>query len=372
MNMDLRKPGRSFRIHGNFNIHKYCQLASLCHKMKLIMKQTPRVCLLSDYSLREFNPANYLLDYSWEMFTPKNPIVEFLRKLDDTGKFDVYLNLCDGSNDKRNYYDGLDVVHALEELGLPFTGANSQFYQPSREEMQARAEMNQIGFARGGNVATVSEGETLAKDLQYPLMVKHPNSFGSTGMTKKSHVKNERTLRSQVKRICEKFGTAQMEEFIEGREFTVLVVDNPNDLGEPFVYPPAELIFPEGETFLHSYVKWQKWVYLKPVPDEKLSSQLMAMTRTMYLALRGLGYARCDIRMRGDGALVMIEINPNCGILFKPEHFGPADVAMEYDREGHAGFFKRIFRAAILRQKEHWTRYPIQNEVTHADLRFIR
>jgi len=286
------------------------------------------------------------------MFTPKNPIVEFLHTLDDTSKFDVYLNLCDGSNDKRNRYDGLDVVRALEELNLPFTGADSQFYEPTREWMQTRAEMNQIGFARGGNVANVPAAEALVKGLRYPLIVKHPNSFGSTGMTRKSHVKSERALRSQVKKICDKYGTARVEEFIEGREFTVLVVDNPEDLREPFVYPPAELIFPEGETFLHSYVKWQKWVYLKPVPDEKLSSQLMAMTLNMYLALKGVGYARCDIRMRRDGELVMIEINPNPGILFKPEHFGPADVAMEYDDEGHAGFFKRIFLAAGLRQQE--------------------
>jgi len=340
--------------------------------MNLIMKQLTRICVLSDYTLREFNPAGYFVDYSWEMFTPKNPIVEFLQSLDASGKFDVYLNLCDGSNEKRNRYDGLDVVRALEELNLPFTGADSQFYDPTRETMQTAAEMNQIRFARGGNVADVPEAEALAAGLQYPLMVKHPNSFGSTGMTRKSRVKSIRTLRSQVKRICEKYGSARVEEFIDGREFTVLVVDNPDDLGKPFVYPPAELIFPEGETFLHVFVKWQKWVYLKPVPDKALATRLMDMTGTMYLALNGVGYARCDLRMRNDGELVMIEINPNPGILFKPEHFGPADVAMEYDREGHAGFFKRIFRTAVLRQKERWAQYSIQNEVTNADLRFIR
>jgi D-alanine-D-alanine ligase len=60
----------------------------------------------------------------------------------------------------------------------------------------------------------------------------------------------------------------------------------------------------------------------------------------------GVGYARCDIRMGPDGTLTMIEINPNCGILFKPEDLGPADVMMEYDSDGHAGFLDRIFRAA--------------------------
>jgi len=323
--------------------------------------------VLSDCTLKEFNPAGYLADYTWEMFIPKNPIVDFLRQLDSSGKFDVYFNLCDGTNDKRHPYKGLDVVRALEEVNLPFTGADSQFFEPSREEMQTVAETHQIRFARGGNVADVSEAEALIQGLQYPLMVKHPNSFGSTGMTRKSRVKNERALRGQVKRICEKYGSARVEEFINGREFTVLVSDNPDDLSEPHVYPPAELIFPEGESFLHSHVKWQKWVYLKPVPDEALAFKLMDMTRRLYLALNGLGYARCDIRMREDGELVMIEINPNCGILFIPEHFGPADVAMKYDRDGHAGFFKRIFRSAGLRQQERMVRYS-NHEVINANL----
>jgi hypothetical protein len=76
--------------------------------------------------------------------------------------------------------------------------------------------------------------------------------------------------------------------------------------------------------------------------------------------------------MRDDGELVMIEINPNCGILFKPEHFGPADTAMEYDRGGHAGFFDRIFRAAVIRQRERMARYSISNEVANANLYSFR
>ena len=94
----------------------------------------------------------------------------------------------------------------------------------------------------------------------------------------------------------------------------------------------------------------------------------MTMSRKMYLAMDGVGYARADIRMREDGELVMLEINPNPGILFKPEHFGPADVTISYDRDGHNGFFERIFRAALLRQQERMLQYSMHNEVTNANL----
>lgn len=340
-----------------------------CHN-KASMKKQMRVGVLSDYTLREFDPSHYLTEYAWQMFKPKQAVVEFLQNIHATHHYEVYLNLCDGSG-REDDYAGLEVVRALEELNLPFTGADSNFYDPTREEMQFAAEQCQLGFARGGHVTTVPEAEALSASLRYPLMVKHPSSFGSTGMTRKSRIKSKRGLASQVRRICERYGSARVEEFIDGREFTVLVTDNPDDLSRPFVYPPAELIFPEGETFLYAHVKWQKWVYLKPVPDKALAQRLMAMTRQLYLALGGVGYARADIRMRADGELVMIEINPNPGILFKPEHLGPADVAMEYHPEGHSGFFKRIFRSASLRLQERRLGYSFY-EVKNEDLRSLR
>lgn len=309
-----------------------------------------RLCVLSDSELKEFDPSQYLEDYAWDIFIPQKPVIDSIRLISEEGNYDVYFNLCDGADKPQEGYDGIDVVRALEELHLSFTGANSRFYDPSREEMQKVAEANGVGFARGMNLTSVDDLETL-ENLTFPLMVKHPQSFASTAMTRNSRVESAAKLKEQVKRICNRFGSARVEEFIDGPEFTVLVVDNPDDLEHPFVYPPAELILPPGENFLHSHVKWKEWVYLKPVKDRALSVNLMEMSRKMYLAMNGVGYARCDIRMGQDEQLYMIEINPNCGILFKPEDLGPADVMMEYDPEGHGGFLDRIFRAAIARNQ---------------------
>lgn len=49
--------------------------------------------------------------------------------------------------------------------------------------------------------------------------------------------------------------------------------------------------------------------------------------------------------------LSILEINPNGGILYPPEEYGPADYMILYDKDGYYGFFDRIFRAAIVRQK---------------------
>jgi hypothetical protein len=55
--------------------------------------------------------------------------------------------------------------------------------------------------------------------------------------------------------------------------------------------------------------------------------------------------------MNAAGELYILEINPNGGILYLPEEFGPADYMILYDKDGYDGFFDRIFRSAFLRQK---------------------
>jgi len=309
-----------------------------------------RVCILMEDGYVNFDPGYYLTDHTWKKIVMDSPVSERLRSLKEQNEFDIYLNLCEGYEEPD--YSGLEVVRALEELNLPFTGSDSRFYQPSREEMQTIADKHQIGFARGVNVSDVGEVEALVKELRYPLMVKHPNSYGSTGMTRKSRVESLKELRVQVKRICNRFGSARVEEFIDGMEFTAFVVDNPDDLSDPYVYPPGEVLIPNGESFLHAKVKWIEYVYLKQVEDEKMTFRLKDMTRKMYLAMKGTGYARCDIRMNEAGELLMIEINPNCGILYEPKDIGHADIMMEYDPDGHKGFLDRMFRSALIRHRQ--------------------
>jgi D-alanine-D-alanine ligase-like ATP-grasp enzyme len=312
-----------------------------------------RVCVIYDADAYEFSPAEFLKHYpcEWEMVLLSRPVRDAIRALAQQKRFDVYFNICDGAADED--YPGLDVVQALEEFSLPFTGANSTFYDPSREQMQAAAEAHGVGFAKGYRIKSEGDLDRLAATLQFPLMVKHPQSYSSIGMTRESRVDNLEQLHTQFRRIAGEFGAARVEEFIVGREFNVFAVDNPNDLDHPFVYPPTELIFPEGDDFWHTDIKWDYSVpfEFREVKDEDLYSRLQEAGRKMYQAIGGTGYGRCDVRMRADGSLHVLEINANPGILYLPEEYGPADYMILYDKDGYYGFFDRIFRAAIVRQK---------------------
>jgi D-alanine-D-alanine ligase len=324
-----------------------------------------RVCILSDEEIADFDPTPYIKDFDWQMVTLTGPVMEKIRALAEKNEFDVFLNVCEGydfedlQDEEENLkeyesdYRSIEVVQALEKLGLPFTGADSTCFDPTREEMQAVAEAYGIGFAKGYRVKNVREAEELVKNLRYPIMVKHPKSYGSTGMTKDSRADTLEQVKIQVARICSEYGAARMEEFIVGKEFNVLVVDNADNLNNPIAYPPAELIFPPNEEFWHVGVKWNNDLPFdfKQVTDPGLITRLHDIARRMYLAMGMTGYGRCDIRMNEKGELFILEINPNPAIMIKPSNFGPDDYMILYDPEGYKGFFNRIFRAALVRQK---------------------
>lgn len=308
-----------------------------------------RICILSDEVIEDYNPAPLLSGFDWEFVTVEQPVVEFIRKLHTEKNFDVYLNIYEGED--ANDFSGVDLIREMERLNLAFTGADLKFYGANREQMQSAAEQYGVRFARGLNAKTEADLE-LARELNFPLIVKHPNSFASEGLLPESKVSSMEELRIQFLRNQKEYGSARVEEFIEGREVTCLVVDNPDDLSAPFAYLPAEIKFPEGESFMHIEVKWFNWgTFIVPFEDVDLIPKVQAVAKEMYLAMQGTGYARVDMRIRPNGEIVVLEINPNCGILYYgPDDRGPADLPISWDKDGHYGFLDRICRSAILRQ----------------------
>ncbi len=312
-----------------------------------------RVCVLADEIFGHYNPESYLKNHEWKIYNVKRPAFEFVYDIAARETYDVYLNLCDGAEDELDR-PGIDVVQALESLNLAFTGADSGFYAPTRAGMQALADRKNIGFPRG---LQVKAGEDVAAvvakaRLRYPLIVKHHDSYASVGMTRANRVENADQLRDQFERMRERYGSARVEEFIEGREFTVLIVDNPDDLGDPYVYQPLEIIFPAGESFKHWDMKFDPNadMDLAQVSDTALVKRLKTMVRKMYLAMGGVSYGRADIRMNADGDLFLLELNPSPSVLNMPEEFASADYMMMDDPGGVEGFLDRIFRSAILRR----------------------
>lgn len=155
--------------------------------------------------------------------------------------YDVFINLCDGPWDDETA--GIEAISALEQFWLPFTGARSEFFLTTKEQMKMNALFWGITTPPFVFAYDDAEIEEACTDLNFPLIVKHYNGYSSINMTKDSKVMSPEQLRVQAKKLIDEFGGALIEEFIEGREFTVLAVENPKDPKNPYICTPMECRF---------------------------------------------------------------------------------------------------------------------------------
>ncbi|MDP2479174.1 MAG: hypothetical protein Q8W51_11825 [Candidatus Palauibacterales bacterium] len=332
-----------------------------------------RICLLTnqDIDSDDFpeddwpcDPRPYLPEASWDVAVlEKATAVHQVEQLSRRG-YDLYFNLCDGAWDEDT--PGIQVVQALERLGLPFTGAASDFYEPSREVMKRVCRawgIDTPGYVMAREAADI---ERAAETLRFPLIVKHPSSYASLGLTRASRVQTPAALRQQARRMIEEYAGTLIEEFIEGTECTVLVAENSDAPHEPTTYTPIEYRFPDGESFKHADMKWVDYRDMRdlPVSDPELEAGLRADGAAFFRGLNGSGYGRCDVRVDAAGRRYMLEINANCGLYYRAEDAGSADLCLLHDPAGHEGFSRQIVRAALAR---HARRQRPWEVLPHAD-----
>jgi D-alanine-D-alanine ligase-like ATP-grasp enzyme len=314
------------------------------------------ICVLS--SLAEgndppYDPSPHLDGRQWRHHVVQKTDVEAqIKSLMDDG-VDVFLNLCDGTPDEP--VSGVQLVKALEKLGAAFTGGDSDFFDPTREQMKKIAARVGVPTPAATFVKSMVDVERAARTLRFPMLVKPAHGYASFGIRKESRVTNLEDLKTQAAITLKKDnGRALIEEFIEGREFTCLVAEDPDDPSHTFAFQPVEFIFPEGESFKHYDMKWVDYdrMHVAVVDHPAYDARLRDYTVKIFRAFKGNGYARCDFRLGADGELYMLEINPNCGIFYPPFAPGSADFCLLNDPMGHQGFMDLIIRSGLRRQAD--------------------
>jgi D-alanine-D-alanine ligase-like ATP-grasp enzyme len=296
-------------------------------------------------------PRNYLKHHQCEVhFLKKENLESSLKKLVKQG-FDVFINLCDGTTNPDDDSPGIKVTEILEQLGAAFTGANSDFFEPTRVQMKRICRNKNIKTPAYVFAASKEQAQKALK-FAFPLIVKPPNGYGSVGITQASRVETPEAFQVQVEQMLNDYGATLIEEFIEGREITVFVAENPEDSQKPSVYRPLEFVLPKGESFFHYDLKWSEdaEVIYEFVDEPKLQKRLKDATRKLFVGLNGVGYARCDTRVTDKGEVYVLEINPNCGIFFPEDNPGCSDYILQHAPGGIEGFLEQMLQAAVKQQ----------------------
>ena len=281
-----------------------------------------------------------------------------LKQLKDQ-QYDIYINLCEGYLEWK--VPSIDVITSLDLLDLPYTGPTANLYDPTKAIMKYLAFCESVKTPAHIVIESKEEIDMLPGNLQFPLFVKPAKAGDSLGVDDQSKANNIEDLKKKVLSILDEFGSALVEEYIDGREFTVLVCGN-EDGKTCTSFKPVEYIFPEGFTFKTYALKTSE---LHPnanigVEDKELATQLKSIAEQVFLSFNGVGYARMDFRMNNKGELFFLEINFTCSVFYADGYEGSADYILKYDGVGKRGFLERIIIEGMARHQRKQKLFSIK------------
>jgi D-alanine-D-alanine ligase len=249
----------------------------------------------------------------------------------------------------------------MELLNLPFTGPTSLLYDPAKDLMKYVAYTADIKTPAFALIESMEEIEKACAHLNYPLFVKPDKAGDSLGIDQQSLVHNKEELFSKAASIMEEYGPLLIEEYIEGREFTVMLVANADDEKTCTVFKPIEYIFPKGFEFKTYALKTSELHPEANIPcsDPVLEKQLKDAALQIFQGFGGVGYARLDFRVNDKNEIFFLEINFTCSVFYTDGYEGSADYILKCDGVGQAGFLQKIIHEGIARHQRRQKKYTM-------------
>lgn len=292
------------------------------------------------------------------IFLNKLTTYKQLKALQHKG-YAVFINLCEGYLEWE--VPSIDVIYTLDLLQLPYTGPTVLLYDPSKEQMKYVAYCEGVATPSYVLIENESDIELACTQLQFPLFIKPAKAGDSLGVDDQSLVHNKQELIQKVNATIQEYPQLLAEEYIEGREFTVLIAANAD--GETATtFKPVEYIFPTGFAFKTYALKTSELHPLANIPcnDAHIEAQLRDAAQKIFKGFNGAGYARLDFRLNNKGQLYFLEINFTCSVFYSNGYEGSADFILQYDGIGQQGFLRHMIAEGIARYQRKHKKYTIK------------
>jgi D-alanine-D-alanine ligase-like ATP-grasp enzyme len=328
-----------------------------------------KVCVLQpDYSTTDVDYKNYdpprnlrsLLagDEVDHVFLNKLSTYRQLKELKKK-KYDIYVNLCEGYLEWS--VPSIDVIHSLEMLNLPYTGPTALLYDPPKELMKYVAFTCKVNTPSYVLVRNIEQTSEIVAKLTFPLFIKPAKAGDSLGIDGDSLVFNKEELKRKLTILLEEYEDILVEEYIAGREFTVLVVEEAGRKNNCTVYNPLEFVFPEGKQFKTYSLKTSELHKECNIPcsEPLLAAQLKESAAKIFKAFNGEGYARMDFRVNDKKEIFFLEINFTCSVFYDRGYEGSADYVLMNEPNGKKTFLDKIIKEGIFRHEQKQKKYIV-------------
>lgn len=245
-------------------------------------------------------------------------------------EIDIVFNIAEGT--KGPGREAM-VPIILEELGIPYTGSDPATLVLCLDKQRTKEVLSfhkiPCPAFRVFNEVPELTTESIAP-LEFPLIVKPLWEGSSKGIKNSSLVIGHKDCQSEIARIIQMYKQpALVEEFIPGREFTIGILGNGDDL---LVLPIVEINFsrlPSGSLPIYSYEA--KWVW--DVPERPLDifhcpanlhygleKKIKKTVVDAFNTLKCRDWCRIDMRLDKEENPYILELNPIPGIIPDPRN----------------------------------------------------
>ena len=253
---------------------------------------------------------------------------------------DIVFNIAEGRCSKSRESE---IPAILDYLNIPYTGSSTFSLALALNKAFTKRMLQAEGIPTPRFQVFVSGEEEIMPCLKYPLIVK-PNREGSAkGIEISNVVYDKDALYLKIKETIKKYKQeALVEEFIDGKELTVGILEN----GKTTILPVLEIDFSECRNSGEYFYSWRMKEYqgnrelgLTPVfhcparLDGHTEDLIKNTALKTHRAIGCCGISRTDIRLSKDNIPYVLEINPLPGLNPSESNFSLMAYAagMKYD-----------------------------------------
>lgn len=237
-------------------------------------------------------------------------------------QIDLVFNIAEGlGGDARES----QIPLFCEMLKIPYTHSSPTVHAISLDKNFSKMIVKSLGIKVPDSILIDRDSDLSALDFTFPLIVK-PNSEGSSiGVFDTNVVPNKKELEKAVNVMYSNglSSSLLLEQFIDGREFTVALINDEKLRVLPIIEQRFDFL-PKGYKNIAGFeLKWRfedslknlEEAYYCPAPiDEKLKNEIKNTSLSIFEALNIKDCARIDYRLDTEGNLYFIEVNTLPGI----------------------------------------------------------
>lgn len=215
-----------------------------------------------------------------------------------------------------------------EVLGIPYVGSGILTTAVGLDKPTTKMILEFHGIKTAPFQVLSTKDEPLDSKIRFPLILKPSHEGSSMGINIDNVVYDESSLRKKLGEMLETYKQPILvEQFINGREFSVGIVGNFGIDEEPRVLPILEVDFSRfpkdlgnvlGQKAKTVFDSSKNYICPAKIPEE-LRLRMEENAKKAYKVLNCKDFGRLDYRMDKDGELYFLEINPLPGIDYSVE-----------------------------------------------------